>query len=235
MNHSASCSLYPYPLWHPLNPSSPLHLTIIPPSILIMPSLLHPISWPRHSIHSHHRRDVGHRVAQKCSPLPLSLRATCWPLCHCLSHFITVSDWKEDEHMTEDMFYHGFCLIDFRVMDDCLKETTGVYYVFNFAAGMGGMEFILCNHSMYSNATTSFSVLEASRIHEVLSPEWNDERLRKLNEYFLAFLRGLRGVIESFSSGNLEDFQSRPAQPEWYMFCQEMEGFLFHPYGEKFT
>ncbi|RVW78059.1 hypothetical protein VitviT2T_028249 [Vitis vinifera] len=68
--------------------------------------------------------------------------------------------------MTEDMFYHGFCLIDFRVMDDCLKETTGVYYVFNFAAGMGGMEFILCNHSMYSNATTSFSVLEASRIHE---------------------------------------------------------------------
>ncbi|KAL6320611.1 hypothetical protein AAG906_008611 [Vitis piasezkii] len=68
--------------------------------------------------------------------------------------------------MTEDMLYHGFCLIDFRVMDNCLKETTGDYYVFNFAAGMGGMEFILCNHSMYSNATTSFSVLEASRIHE---------------------------------------------------------------------
>ncbi|RWV95804.1 hypothetical protein GW17_00041536 [Ensete ventricosum] len=41
-------------------------------------------------------------------------------------HYIIASDWKKNEHMTEDMFCHEFHLVDLRVMDNCLKVTSGV-------------------------------------------------------------------------------------------------------------
>ncbi|KAK9218638.1 hypothetical protein WN943_007275 [Citrus x changshan-huyou] len=84
-------------------------------------------------------------------------------------HYIIASDWKKNEHMTEDMFCHEFHLVDLRVMDNCLKVTKGVDHVFNLAADMGGMGFIQSNHSviMYNNTMISFNMLEASRISGV--------------------------------------------------------------------
>uniref|UniRef100_M8C0C9 GDP-mannose 3,5-epimerase 2 n=1 Tax=Aegilops tauschii TaxID=37682 RepID=M8C0C9_AEGTA len=84
-------------------------------------------------------------------------------------HYIIASDWKRNEHMEEDMFCHEFHLADLRVMDNCLKVTTGVDHVFNLAADMGGMGFIQSNHSviMYNNTMISFNMLEAGRINGV--------------------------------------------------------------------
>ncbi|KAH8507640.1 hypothetical protein H0E87_009985 [Populus deltoides] len=84
-------------------------------------------------------------------------------------HYIIASDWKKNEHMTEDMFCHEFHLVDLRVMDNCLKVTKDVDHVFNLAADMGGMGFIQSNHSviMYNNTMISFNMLEASRINGV--------------------------------------------------------------------
>ncbi|KAJ8549081.1 hypothetical protein K7X08_032788 [Anisodus acutangulus] len=63
-------------------------------------------------------------------------------------HYIIASDWKKNEHMSQDMFCHEFHLVDLRVMDNCLKVTKGVDHVFNLAADMGGMGFIQSNHSV---------------------------------------------------------------------------------------
>nr|DAD29330.1 TPA_asm: hypothetical protein HUJ06_030798 [Nelumbo nucifera] len=79
-------------------------------------------------------------------------------------HYIIASDWKKNEHMTEDMFCLEFHLVDLRVMDNCLKVTTGVDQVFNFAADLGGMGFIQSNHSVIMYNTT---MLEAARINGV--------------------------------------------------------------------
>lgn len=82
-------------------------------------------------------------------------------------HYIVACDWKNNEHMTEDMFCHEFILVDLRVYDNCLKVTKGCDHVFNLAADMGGMGFIQSNHSviMYNNTMISFNVLEACRIN----------------------------------------------------------------------
>ena len=84
-------------------------------------------------------------------------------------HYIIASDWKKNEHMTEDMFCDEFHLVDLRVMDNCLKVTKGVDHVFNLAADMGGMGFIQSNHSviMYNNTMISFNMIEAARINGV--------------------------------------------------------------------
>ncbi|KAL5988783.1 GDP-mannose 3,5-epimerase 2 [Asimina triloba] len=84
-------------------------------------------------------------------------------------YHIIASDWKKNEHMTEDMFCHEFHLVDLRVTDNCLEVTTGVDHVFNLAADMGGMGFIQSNHSviMYNNTMIGFNVLEAARIKRV--------------------------------------------------------------------
>ncbi|KAL4301809.1 hypothetical protein GQ457_10G013820 [Hibiscus cannabinus] len=84
-------------------------------------------------------------------------------------HYIIASDWKKNEHMTEDMFCHEFHLVDLRVMGNCLKVTNGVDHVFNLAADMDGMGFIQSNHSVifYNNTTISFNMLEAARISGV--------------------------------------------------------------------
>ncbi|KAI7748646.1 hypothetical protein M8C21_012446 [Ambrosia artemisiifolia] len=84
-------------------------------------------------------------------------------------HYIIASDWKKNEHMSEDMFCHEFHLVDLRVMDNCLKVTENVDHVFNLAADMGGMGFIQSNHSviMYNNTMISFNMLEAARISGV--------------------------------------------------------------------
>ncbi|XP_058770543.1 GDP-mannose 3,5-epimerase-like isoform X2 [Vicia villosa] len=84
-------------------------------------------------------------------------------------HYIIASDWKKNEHMTEDMFCDEFHLVDLRVMDNCLTVTKGVDHVFNLAADMGGMGFIQSNHSviMYNNTMISFNMIEAARINGI--------------------------------------------------------------------
>lgn len=84
-------------------------------------------------------------------------------------HYVIASDWKKNEHMSEDMFCDEFHLVDLRVMDNCLKVTKGVDHVFNLAADMGGMGFIQSNHSviMYNNTMISFNMIEAARINGV--------------------------------------------------------------------
>ncbi|OWM80243.1 hypothetical protein CDL15_Pgr019523 [Punica granatum] len=84
-------------------------------------------------------------------------------------HYIIASDWKKNEHMTEDMFCHEFHLMDLRVMDNCLKVTSGVNHVFNLAAELGGLGFVQSNHSLilYNNTMISFNMLEAARINGV--------------------------------------------------------------------
>lgn len=84
-------------------------------------------------------------------------------------HYIIASDWKKNEHMSEDMFCDEFHLVDLRVMDNCLKVTKGAHHVFNLAADMGGMGFIQSNHAviMYNNTMISFNMLEAARINGI--------------------------------------------------------------------
>ena len=64
-------------------------------------------------------------------------------------HYIVASDWKKNEHMTEDMFCHEFHLVDLRVMDNCLKVTKDVDHVFNLAADMGGPINKTCTVFLY--------------------------------------------------------------------------------------
>lgn len=96
-------------------------------------------------------------------------------------HYVIASDWKKNEHMSEDMFCDEFHLVDLRVMDNCLKVTKDVGHVFNLAADMGGMGFIQSNHSviMYNNTMISFNMLEAARINGV-------KRLAVFNQMYSA-------------------------------------------------
>jgi GDP-D-mannose 3', 5'-epimerase len=52
-------------------------------------------------------------------------------------HHVVACDWKENEHMTVDMFCDEFHLVDLRLFDNCLKVIQGCDHVFNFAADMG--------------------------------------------------------------------------------------------------
>lgn len=105
-------------------------------------------------------------------------------------HYIIASDWKKNEHMTEDMFCHEFHLVDLRVMDNCLKVTEGVDHVFNLAADMGGMGFIQSNHSviMYNNTMISFNMLEAARINGVKRCSDLDKCRNLLFDYMSCFV-----------------------------------------------
>eukprot|EP01092_Planopodium_desertum_P002883 TRINITY_DN14669_c0_g2_i1.p1 TRINITY_DN14669_c0_g2~~TRINITY_DN14669_c0_g2_i1.p1 ORF type:complete len:366 (+),score=67.82 TRINITY_DN14669_c0_g2_i1:38-1099(+) len=80
-------------------------------------------------------------------------------------HHLIVADWKRNEYMKEEDFCHEFHEIDLRWLDNCLKVTKGVDWVFNLAADMGGMGFIQSNHSviLYNNTMLSFNMLEAAR------------------------------------------------------------------------
>lgn len=70
-------------------------------------------------------------------------------------HYVIASDWKKNEHMTEDMFCDEFHLVDLRVMENCLKVTNGVDHVFNLAA-----DFF---YFLYDNLTCISFLLDLSR------------------------------------------------------------------------
>jgi GDP-D-mannose 3', 5'-epimerase len=67
--------------------------------------------------------------------------------------------------MTPDEFCHEFHKVDLRLLENCLKVTSGCQHVYNLAADMGGMGFIVSNQSvlLYNNTMISFNMLEAAR------------------------------------------------------------------------
>lgn len=79
--------------------------------------------------------------------------------------YVVCADWKENEFMKPEEFCNEFLLVDLRLLDNCLKATAGCQHVFNLAADMGGMGFIVSNQSvlLYNNTMISFNMLEAAR------------------------------------------------------------------------
>ncbi|EKX52457.1 hypothetical protein GUITHDRAFT_157063 [Guillardia theta CCMP2712] len=75
------------------------------------------------------------------------------------------ADWKKQEYFEEHEFCDEFHEVDLRDLQNCLKVTKNVDYVFNLAADMGGMGFIQSNHSriLYNNTMISFNMVEAAR------------------------------------------------------------------------
>ena len=67
--------------------------------------------------------------------------------------------------MTPEEFCNEFHKADLRILDDCLNVSAGCQHVFNLAADMGGMGFIVSNQAvlLYNNTMISFNMLEAAR------------------------------------------------------------------------
>jgi len=80
-------------------------------------------------------------------------------------HYVRGVDWKENEHMTQDMFCNEFLNLDLRSLANCEKAAEGMDWCFNLAADMGGMGFIQSNHSriLYNSTMISFNMAEAAR------------------------------------------------------------------------
>ncbi|KAH0870087.1 hypothetical protein HID58_077109 [Brassica napus] len=143
-------------------------------------------------------------------------------------HYVIASDWKKNEHMTEDMFCDEFHLVDLRVMENCLKVTDKVDHVFNLAADMGGMGFIQSNHSviMYNNTMISFNMIEAARINGIKSLKmlmvWRNLQRRSCastTTKILALSAALEGSITSMvllEHGKVSGREKAPAA-----FCRK--------------
>ena len=67
--------------------------------------------------------------------------------------------------MKPEEFCDEFYKVDLRILENCLKVTEGCQHVYNLAADMGGMGFIVSNQSvlLYNNTMISFNMLEAAR------------------------------------------------------------------------
>eukprot|EP00966_Prymnesium_polylepis_P260347 6014002-Prymnesium_polylepis.1 len=48
-------------------------------------------------------------------------------------HFVRAVDWKENEHMSNDMFCDEFMLLDLRWQDSCKRAAEGMDWCFNLA------------------------------------------------------------------------------------------------------
>lgn len=79
--------------------------------------------------------------------------------------YVICADWKDNEFMEPKEFCNEFHKVDLRILENCLKVTEGCQHVYNMAADMGGMGFIVSNQSvlLYNNTMISFNMLEASR------------------------------------------------------------------------
>lgn len=78
---------------------------------------------------------------------------------------VIVVDWKENEFMEKDEFCDEFVLGDLRKLDVAVKACEGCSQVYNLAADMGGMGFIVSNESVlsFNNTAISMNMLEAAR------------------------------------------------------------------------
>jgi GDP-D-mannose 3',5'-epimerase len=79
--------------------------------------------------------------------------------------YVVCADWKENEFMEPAEFCDEFLKLDLRILENCLIATKGCQHVYNLAADMGGMGFIVSNQSvlLYNNTMISFNMLEAAR------------------------------------------------------------------------
>jgi len=82
---------------------------------------------------------------------------------------VTVVDWKENEFMQKSEFCDEFILGDLRKLDVATKACEGCLQVYNLAADMGGMGFIVSNESVlaFNNTAISMNMLEAARRNKV--------------------------------------------------------------------
>jgi GDP-D-mannose 3',5'-epimerase len=67
--------------------------------------------------------------------------------------------------MKQEEYCDEFYQLDLRLLENCMKITAGCQHVYNLAADMGGMGFIVSNQSvlLYNNTMISFNMLEAAR------------------------------------------------------------------------
>ncbi len=74
------------------------------------------------------------------------------------------ADWKDNEFMAVDEFCDEFIKVDLRLLENCVAVTRGCQHVYNLAADMGGMGFIVSNQSvlLYNNTMISFNMLEVT-------------------------------------------------------------------------
>lgn len=79
--------------------------------------------------------------------------------------YVICADWKDNEFMKPEEFCHEFHQVDLRLLENCLKVTMNCQHIYNLAADMGGMGFIVSNQSvlLYNNTMISFNMLEAAR------------------------------------------------------------------------
>lgn len=79
--------------------------------------------------------------------------------------YVIAADWNDNEFMAPEEFCDEFHKVDLRLLENCLKVTEGCQHVYNLAADMGGMGFIVSNQSvlLYNNTMISFNMLEAAR------------------------------------------------------------------------
>jgi GDP-D-mannose 3', 5'-epimerase len=78
---------------------------------------------------------------------------------------VTVVDWKTNEFMENDEFCDEFILGDLRKLEVACSACEGCVQVYNLAADMGGMGFIVSNESVlaFNNTAISMNMLEAAR------------------------------------------------------------------------
>mmetsp|Transcript_59930 Transcript_59930/g.105363 ORF Transcript_59930/g.105363 Transcript_59930/m.105363 type:complete len:368 (-) Transcript_59930:233-1336(-) len=84
--------------------------------------------------------------------------------------YVICADWKDNEFMNPEEFCDEFHKVDLRILENCLKVTEGAKHVYNLAADMGGMGFIVSNQAvlLYNNTMISFNMLEAARQNHAL-------------------------------------------------------------------
>ena len=80
-------------------------------------------------------------------------------------YYVIVGDWKTNEFMENDEFCNEFVLGDLRRLEVAVKCCEGCTQVYNLAADMGGMGFIVSNESVlsFNNTAISMNMLEAAR------------------------------------------------------------------------
>lgn len=80
-------------------------------------------------------------------------------------YFVVVVDWKKNEFMEESEFCDVFIHEDLRKLEVACKACDGCHQVYNLAADMGGMGFIVSNESVlaFNNTAISMNMLEAAR------------------------------------------------------------------------
>ena len=74
--------------------------------------------------------------------------------------------------MAIEEFCDEFHKVDLRILENCLRVTEGCQHVYNMAADMGGMGFIVSNQAvlLYNNTMISFNMLEVSEYTKKKNP-----------------------------------------------------------------